>query len=161
MGERDSNNQPTTVNVNIPNQSSVIHLNQNKKPHIVIRLLWIVFIGWWLSGIFYFVGAILTLLIITSPLGMVVLQKMGWAFSLYEESKDITIVNHGGMTTVTDSSQETWTSFLIRYIYFIFIGWWAGIICWGIASLFGLTIIGLPVTILIMDRLGKVMTLKS
>tara|TARA_S200000501_G_C20307120_1_gene518425 strand:+ start:39 stop:524 length:486 start_codon:yes stop_codon:yes gene_type:complete len=161
MEGRDTNNQPVTVNVNVPNQSSVVHLNQNKKPHIVIRLLWIFFIGWWLSGIFYFVGAILTLLIITSPLGMVVLQKMGWAFSLYEESKDITIVNHGGMTTVTDSSQETWTSFLIRYIYFIFIGWWAGIICWGIASLFGLTIIGLPVTILIMDRLGKVMTLKS
>ena len=119
MEGRDTNNQPVTVNVNVPNQSSVVHLNQNKKPHIVIRLLWIFFIGWWLSGIFYFVGAILTLLIITSPLGMVVLQKMGWAFSLYEESKDITIVNHGGMTTVTDSSQETWTSFLIRYIYFI------------------------------------------
>tara|TARA_B100000945_G_C19932052_1_gene390025 strand:+ start:63 stop:515 length:453 start_codon:yes stop_codon:yes gene_type:complete len=150
MEERDSDNQ-----------SSVVLINQNKKPHIVIRLLWIVFIGWWLSGIFYFVGAILTLLIITSPLGMVVLQKMGWAFSLYEESKDITIVNQGGITTVTDSSQETWTAFLIRYIYFILIGWWAGIICWGIASLFGLTIIGLPVTILIMDRLGKVMTLKS
>lgn len=159
MEGQDNNNDQMLVNM--PNQTSVVELSQNNKPNILVRLIWIIFIGWWLSGIFYFVGAVLTLLIITSPLGMVVLQKMGWAFSLYEEPKDITIVNQGGTTIVTDSSQETWTSFLIRYIYFIFIGWWAGIICWAIASLFGVTIIGLPVTILIMDRLGKVMTLKS
>ena len=80
MEGQDNNNDQMLVNM--PNQTSVVQLSQNNKPNILVRLIWIIFIGWWLSGIFYFVGAVLTLLIITSPLEMVVLQKMGWAFSL-------------------------------------------------------------------------------
>jgi len=116
------------------------------------------FIGWWLSGIFYTVGVILTLLIITSPLGMIVMQKLGWAFSLYKEDSGSTIIHTGDTSVII---QQKNINFVVRYLYFIFIGWWIGLIAMGIAWVLGIIIIGLPLSILIMNRMGKIMTLAA
>lgn len=139
-------------------QQQVVIINQDQGTNIVLRFLWMIFIGWWLSAIFYIAGIILTLLVVTSPLGMVVMQKMGWAFSLYKESHDPTIIQTGNTTVIME---QQGTSFIIRYLYFIFIGWWVGFIALIIAWILGIIIIGLPFSILIMNRMGKIMTLAS
>lgn len=139
-------------------QQQVIVINQDHGTNIILRFFWMIFIGWWLSGIFWLVGVILTLLIVTSPLGMVVMQKIGWAFSLYKDVKDPTIVVAGNTTIIIEQQQ---TSFVIRYLYFIFFGWWIGFIALMVAWILGVIIIGLPVSILIMNRMGKIITLAS
>lgn len=126
--------------------------------NILLRILWMIFVGWWLSGLFYIVGAVLTLLIVTAPLGMVVIQKIGWAFSLYKESKYQTGYTETGEAIQIEKQN---TNFLIRFLYFIFIGWWAGGIALVISWIVGITIIGLPLSFYIMNRLGKIMTLAS
>ena len=126
-------------------------------PGMLIRFIWMLVIGWWLSGLFYFVGAILTLLIVTAPLGMLVIQKIGWAFSLYQESS-LMYVSDGQTTMVMEKQQ---TSFIVRFLYFFFIGWWIGGFALGLAWILGITIIGLPLSFMIMNRLGKIMTLAS
>ncbi|MDP6725469.1 MAG: YccF domain-containing protein [Arenicellales bacterium] len=141
----------------VPQERTVV-IEQQGGTNIVIRFLWMLFIGWWLSGIFYMVGAILTLLIITSPLGMVVMQKLGWAFSLYEEDSGSTVIHAGDTTIVT---QKKNTNFVVRYLYFMFIGWWVGLIAMSIAWILGIIIIGLPLSIMIMNRMGKIMTLAA
>jgi len=127
-------------------------------PSMIIRFLWMLFIGWWLSGIFYFVGAILTLLIVTAPLGMVVIQKIGWAFSLYKESAYQTVYNSQGQAMQIERQNA---NFLVRFLYFLFIGWWIGGIALVISWIAGITIIGLPLSFYIMNRLGKIMTLAT
>ena len=57
--------------------------------------------------------------------------------------------------------QKKNTNFVVRYLYFLFIGWWVGLIAMGIAWLLGIIIIGLPLTIMIMNRMGKIMTLAA
>jgi uncharacterized membrane protein YccF (DUF307 family) len=126
-------------------------------PGMLIRFIWMLVIGWWLSGLFYFVGAVLTLFIIPAPLGMVIIQKIGWAFSLYKESSLIYVSD--GQTTMVMQKQQT--SFIVRFIYFIFIGWWIGGFALGLAWILGITIIGLPISFMIMNRLGKIMTLAT
>lgn len=126
-------------------------------PGMLIRFIWMLVIGWWLSGLFYFVGAILTLLIVTAPLGMIVIQKIGWAFSLYQESSLIYVSD--GQTTMVMEKQQT--SFIVRFLYFFFIGWWIGGIALFVAWMLGITIIGLPLSFMIMNRLGKIMTLAT
>ena len=49
---------------------------------------------------------------------------------------------------------------LIRAIYFIFIGLWLGAIWTAIAWFFVISIIGLPLGLLMLNRLPQVMTLK-
>ena len=48
----------------------------------------------------------------------------------------------------------------VRALYFIFIGWWAGLIWLNVGYFFVLTIIGLPLGLVMLNRLPTVMTLK-
>jgi uncharacterized membrane protein YccF (DUF307 family) len=49
---------------------------------------------------------------------------------------------------------------LLRALYFIIFGWWAGIIWSLIAYVLCLTIIGLPIGLMMFNRLPQVLTLK-
>lgn len=50
-------------------------------------------------------------------------------------------------------------SMLVRFIYFCFVGWWIGMFWLGIALGFCCSIIGLPIGLMMLNRLGAVMTL--
>lgn len=141
-----------------PGQQNVVIIQKDSGHPIILRFIWMIFIGWWLSAVFYITGAFLTLLIVTAPLGMLVMQKLGWAFSLYSESSDPTIIQAGNTTIIMEAQQ---TSFIIRFIYFIVIGWWVGFIAMIVAWLLGVIIVGLPLSIMIMNRMGKIMTLAT
>jgi len=133
-------------------------IQEETGPNLILRILWMLFVGWWLSGIFYIVGAILTLLIVTAPLGMIVIQKIGWAFSLYQESKYQTGYTASGQAIQIEKQNA---NFIIRFLYFLFFGWWVGGIALVVSWIAGITIIGLPLTFYINNRLGKIMTLAS
>src|SRR2546429_7252143 len=48
----------------------------------------------------------------------------------------------------------------MRALYFIFIGWWAGLFWLNMGYFFVLTVIGLPVGLMMLNRLPTVLTLK-
>lgn len=50
-------------------------------------------------------------------------------------------------------------SMLVRMIYFCFVGWWLGMFWLGLALGFCVSIIGLPIGLMMLNRLGAVMTL--
>jgi uncharacterized membrane protein YccF (DUF307 family) len=56
--------------------------------------------------------------------------------------------------------QEKGPGLLLRAIYFIFVGLWLGAVWTAIAWLLNVTIIGLPLGLLMLNRLPQVMTLK-
>ncbi len=49
---------------------------------------------------------------------------------------------------------------LLRAVWFLLIGWWLGAIWAALAYLFCLSIIGLPIGVLMLNRLPQVLTLK-
>lgn len=53
------------------------------------------------------------------------------------------------------------TSMAVRMIYFVCIGWWLGMFWLGMALVFCCTIIGMPIGIMMLNRLPAVLTLKS
>lgn len=141
-----------------PQPATTVIYSKDEGTNVIIRFLWMIFIGWWLSGLFYFAAIVLTALIIPAPIGMMVMQKTGWAFSLYEDKKDKVIVQQGQNVTIYEGED---INFILRFVYFYFIGWWVGLIAMFIAWILGITIIGLPASILIMNRLGKITTLAA
>jgi uncharacterized membrane protein YccF (DUF307 family) len=62
--------------------------------------------------------------------------------------------------TVVVVNQETGPGLLVRAVYFIFIGVWLGFVCTELAWLLNVTVIGLPLGLLILNRLPQIMTLK-
>lgn len=65
------------------------------------------------------------------------------------------------MTNSSISIQhENGPGFLIRALYFIFLGLWLGAIWMTIAWILVITIIGLPIGLMMLNRIPQVMTLK-
>jgi uncharacterized membrane protein YccF (DUF307 family) len=57
--------------------------------------------------------------------------------------------------------QRPQISMLVRMIYFLCLGWWLGLFWLSIALSFCVSIIGLPIGLMMLNRLGAVMTLSS
>ncbi len=56
--------------------------------------------------------------------------------------------------------QQSGPGCLVQGLWFFFVGWWLGLIVTGLAWMLLVSIIGLPVGLMLLNRLPKVMTLK-
>jgi hypothetical protein len=63
-------------------------------------------------------------------------------------------------TVVVVGPQKTGPGLLVRSLYFLFIGGWLGAFCTELAWLLCATVIGLPLGLMIINRLPQIMTLK-
>ena len=70
--------QNVTVNVNQPppRNPNVIMSVKQSGPNILVRLIWFLFIGWWLSGWAVLFGWLFTVLIITMPIGLYIINRL-------------------------------------------------------------------------------------
>ena len=50
---------------------------------------------------------------------------------------------------------------ILRFLWFLLIGWWVGLIVITFASLLQVTIIGIPLALFLYDRIPAIMTLKA
>lgn len=122
---------------------------------LILRILWFIFIGWEVTGIWILVAWFLNVTIIGLPLGLWMIDRVPFVLTLQTRSGVIVSDKQG--ETFIGKSQP---AFIIRAIYFLLIGWWASffwaVIGWGLC----LTIIGIPVGILMLHNLPAVTTLK-
>lgn len=170
---------PMQAMVGAPVSANVTNVNVSvgqKGPGFLIRAIYFVFIGWWLGFFWLNLGFALCALIITLPLGLLMLNRLPQVITLRQSSEgnttsvNISTVNvHPGMgapgiavqninVTVGGSGQH---SFFVRAIYYIFIGCWIGYIWACIGYFCCLTILLLPVGIMMLNRLPAVLTLRK
>ena len=127
-------------------------------PHFALRILWYLFIGWWLTGISLAVGYVAGLTIIGLPLAFWIFNRTGTILTLRPRTQTTTITVSGGVATVTREHQKQ-RSLLLRAIYFVLIGWWAALVWMIVAYFICLTIIGIPIGIMMLNRLPEIYTL--
>lgn len=125
-------------------------------PSLVVRAIWFIFVGWWLTGIVLSIAWFLNVTIIGLPLGIKLINKAPWALTLKElgSHDDVETVEMGG-----SSGQSP--SLLVRGVYFVFVGWWASGILMSFAYLASLTIVGLPIGIKLFNYLPYAVSLKK
>ncbi len=123
-----------------------------------LRALWYIFIGWWLTGISLAIGYFAALTIMGLPLAFWIFNRTGTLLTLRPRSQTTTIVQGDWTATVSHEGAQQ-RSLWIRAIWFVLIGWWAAGIWMFIAYLISLTIIGIPVGIMMLNRLPEVFTL--
>ncbi|CAN5784259.1 hypothetical protein BH23CHL4_BH23CHL4_30650 [soil metagenome] len=129
-------------------------------PGCLVRLLWYLFIGWWLSGIFIAIGWALMVSVIGAPIGLWFLHRVPWAQTLRPRNETISwTYDDSGAVTIT-RAQPAQVPLLIRVVYVILIGWWLGAIWLAIAWALGLLIVTLPISILMIDRSPAMVSLQ-
>ena len=139
------------------NASSVI-VTRRQGPPFLVRVLWYLFIGWWLTGISLALGYLAAITIVGLPLAFWIFDRTGTLLTL--RPRPVTVsVSHVGGVTVVESGHREQRSLLLRVVYFVLVGWWAALIWMTIAYFLCLTILLLPVGLMMLNRLPEVFTL--
>jgi uncharacterized membrane protein YccF (DUF307 family) len=117
------------------------------EPGFLIRAVWFIFIGWWLSAAAITVAYFLCAIIIGIPLAFMIFNQLPLILTLRPRSTDF--------TGASPEQHPLW----IRAVWFLLVGWWLGAfylsVAWGLCVL----IIPLPIGVWMFNRVGAVMTL--
>jgi len=139
-----------------PGQTIVI--TDRGGPGFLVRIVWYIFVGWWLSGLAIGVGWFLAVTIIGLPLAFMIFNRIPAIMTLRGRTLTYEATVKDGVTYLKgrDPNQRPlW----LRAVWFVFIGWWLGGL-WMAASWFiSLPVITLPLGIWMMNRVGGIMTL--
>jgi uncharacterized membrane protein YccF (DUF307 family) len=129
-------------------------------PPFLIRALYFIFIGWWLTGLWINVAWVLNATVIGLPLGLLMINRVPQMLTLKPMSQAVTarVDKNGRLVNIrtTGIRQHFW---LLRLIYFLLIGWWISLLWANVAWILCITIIGLPFGIMMFNKLPAVTTL--
>jgi uncharacterized membrane protein YccF (DUF307 family) len=129
-------------------------------PSFLIRVLWFIFIGWWLGFWWLSVGYLLCVSIVLFPVGLMLLNRLPQVLTLRATSQQTQVtVSHNAVTVTVGTAQQR--SMLLRALYFAFVGWWLGGVWCYVGYSLCLTIVLLPAGLLMLNRLPLVLTLRQ
>jgi uncharacterized membrane protein YccF (DUF307 family) len=117
------------------------------EPSFLVRAVWFIFIGWWLSAVAIGVAYFLCAIIIGIPLAFMLFNQLPAILTLRPRS--------AGRTAYAGEQLPLW----IRAVWFIFIGWWLGALYMSVAWALCVILITLPIGLWMFNRVGAVMTL--
>jgi uncharacterized membrane protein YccF (DUF307 family) len=138
--------------------STVVVQQRTSQHNLLLRFLWFLFIGWWLTGILSFIAWICILSIIGLPAGAFLLNRIPAAITLRSRSKTWTTETVGGVTFVRETNKPrrpTW----VRATWLVCVGWWALAIWLTIAWLGCILLVTLPIGLWMYNRAPAVATL--
>lgn len=149
-------NVTTTVNVTAP---SVVVMQDKHGPGFGTRAVWYVFIGWWAAQIALIVGYLAGLTLVGLPVAFWVFNRIGTILTLRPRSQTTAVEQQGSTIVVRNVGAEQHPLWA-RAVYFVLVGWWLSLIWMELAWLLSLTIVGIPLGIMMMNRLPAVYTLQ-
>jgi uncharacterized membrane protein YccF (DUF307 family) len=132
------------------------------------RALWFIFIGSWFGFLWAFTALLFEWTIIGLPLAVLMFNRLPQVMTLkpHPVSPTTVSVTQTGTTPaaattliVATPTLEAAQPFWLRAIYFLLVGWWLSFVWLVTAYLIGLTIIGLPLTFWMVNRIPAITTL--
>lgn len=132
--------------------------SRDRGPGLLIRAVWFVFVGWWLSAVAIGVAYLMCLIIIGLPIGFMIFNRLPVILTLRPRTEQVITEVRDGVTYVTGGTVAQ-SPLWVRAIYFVLVGWWLGGIYMGIAWLLCVILITLPIGLWLFNRVGAVMTL--
>ena len=142
-------------NVNVggtPSQPTPI-LPEQRPPNILLRIVYLVFIGWWLGLIVSALAWILNVTIVGLPIGLYLINRLPTIITLRPSTAwrvEDGVLKQGAKQR----------PFFLRALYFVFVGWWFSALWLALAFFCLVTIIGIPLALLLYERAAAVTTLR-
>jgi uncharacterized membrane protein YccF (DUF307 family) len=134
---------------------------QEGGPNLLIRIVWFLFIGWWLSGIVSGVAWLLNVTILGLPLGLYLLNRIPAVSTLKSPRKELLLtLDEAGTTTTAAAVRPSQRPFWQRALFFVLVGWWFSGVWMTLAWIASVTILGLPLGFWMYGATGKITTLK-
>jgi uncharacterized membrane protein YccF (DUF307 family) len=125
----------------------------------ILRVLWFIFIGWHVTFWWVLAAWLLNLTIIGMPLGLWMLNRVPLVLTLRTQRTYAVSETRSDGVVEWHAQGVRQNPFILRAIYFVLIGWWFSLIWSLLGWLLCVTIIGLPLGVLMLNRLPEVTTL--
>lgn len=122
-------------------------------PNLILRVIWFILAGWWLTGILSAVAWAVNATVIGLPLGLWIINRLPFVATL-RPPESIYRVDEGILRPATEQHP-----LVLRAIYFVLIGWWLSGVWMAVAYVLLLSVIGLPGAFWMYGRIGAITTL--
>jgi len=86
------------------------------------------------------------------------INKVPLVVSLKREQQTNVVETSGGDVSVSNQGQNQY-SLIVRALYFVVFGWWVSFMWMAIAYLFTISVVGLPIAVVMYDRLPFIVSL--
>jgi uncharacterized membrane protein YccF (DUF307 family) len=149
---------PTTnvvVNYVTPQPMQFVVANSG---NLVIRAIWFVLIGWWLGLIWTIFAWLFNLTLIGLPVGLMMLNAIPQVMTLRPRNRMLYQTAPGGPVWVQRPAEHP---LALRAIWFVLIGWWASLVWSLIAWAFSLTLLLMPISFWMWNRVPTITTLAA
>lgn len=148
----------STPVMNSRSRPVAIRANDDQPP-LLLSIIWFLVIGWWASAIWIHVAWILNVLILTMPIGLLMLNTVPRVATLRGPSREYSVAP-GRADSPTRAVPIRQHAFLVRAVYFLVFGWWLSFLWVYGASALAASIIGLPVAFWMYNRVPALTTLR-
>ena len=128
-------------------------------PGLLVRALWFVFVGWWLSALMAAIawGAMIT--IIGLPLGIWLINRIPTFTTLRPRTRELqAVIDASGFTRFVHLPREQ-VAWPVRGLWFLVVGWWASAAVMAIGWALMVLIITLPLGLVLFNRVPFVASL--
>lgn len=121
-------------------------------PNLLVRFIWWLFVGWWASGLAVIAAWLALISIIGIPLGIWLINRLPSVLTLRPRSRTWVLgQDELGQTVISERRREQ-TTWPMRGLWFVLVGWWASALWMGLAWLVQLTVLGIPIALLMFNR---------
>ena len=135
-------------------------VEQKTGPGLLVRAIWFIFVGWWLSGIVAAVAWFFMITILGLPLGIWLVNRLPTVITLRPRtSYALATTDAFGNTVYSPAAKIDQPPWWMRGLWFIFVGWWASFFTMAIAWFLIVLIITLPVGLMLFNRVPFVASL--
>lgn len=125
---------------------------------LLIRAVWFFLIGWWLGLIWTIFAWLFNLTLIGLPVGLMMLHAIPQVMTLRPRNKLRVHLAPNGHVVVQHPIQHPLP---LRAIWFALIGWWASLVWMLVAWAFSASILLMPISFWMFDRVPTITTLAA
>ena len=128
-------------------------------PHILVRIVWYLLVGWWVTGIAMAIAWLAALTIIGLPLTFWLVNRIPTVLTLRPRREQyLMVTGPDGVARMQRLSTQQ-TTLLVRIVYFVLVGWWASLLWMAASYVLMLTILGIPSGMMMVNRIPFVFSL--
>ena len=150
---------PAPVYHQFNTQNVNVIVAQSKTPFLV-RAIWFVFIGWWLSGLAMAFAWFLIATVVGMPLAFMIFNKVPKLQTLRDRTLSFsTSIDAQGNVTIAQATVDQYPLW-VRAVWFVFAGWWLGAAATFVAWMLSVLVVTLPLAVMLIDRLPFIITLQ-
>ena len=121
-------------------------------PGLLVRAVWFVFVGWWLTGLVSAFAWACLASIILLPVGIWLVNRIPTVLTLRPRTVDLVAWTDAQGRVTVGARAIPQTSWPIRGIWFVLVGWWLSAIVMAVGYALVLLVITLPLGLMLYNR---------